>query len=48
LHADCVRFLEAMHALVVRRGEMLGAKTAGWVPNPPRVTAGEDAGTPPR
>src|SRR5204862_1590546 len=32
LHADCARFLEAMHALAVRRGEMLGAKTGGWVP----------------
>ena len=32
LRADCVRFLEAMHALAVRRGEMLGAKTGGWVP----------------
>ena len=38
LRADCTRFLEAIHALVGRRAEMLGAKT-GWVPNPPGVTA---------
>jgi len=47
LRADCTRFLEAIHALVERRAEMmLGAKTR-WVPDPPRVNAGEDAGTPP-
>jgi hypothetical protein len=47
LRADCRRFLEAIHALVERRAEMmLGAKTR-WVPDPPRVNAGEDAGTPP-
>jgi hypothetical protein len=46
LRADCARFFEAIHALKVRRAEMLGAKT-GWVPNPPGVTGGEDAGTPP-
>jgi hypothetical protein len=47
LRADCTRFLEAIHALVGRRAEMLGAKT-GWVPNPPGVTADEDVDTPPR
>jgi hypothetical protein len=47
LRADCTRFLEAIHALVGRRAEMLGAKT-GWVPNPPPVTVEEDVDTPPR
>jgi len=47
LRADCMRFLEAIHALVARRAEMmLGAKTR-WVPDSPRVNACEDAGTPP-
>jgi hypothetical protein len=47
LRADCTRFLEAMRALVGRRAEMmLGAKT-DWVPDRPRMTRGEDAGTPP-
>jgi hypothetical protein len=48
LRADCTRFLEAIHALVGRRAEMLGAAKTGWVPDPPRVTVDEDAGTPPR
>lgn len=49
LRADCTRFLEAIHALVGRRAEMLdaGAET-GWVPNPPGVTVDEDVDTPPR
>jgi hypothetical protein len=48
LRADCTRFLEAIHALVARRAEMLGAAKTGWVPDPPRATGDEDAGTPPR
>jgi hypothetical protein len=49
LRADCTRFLEAIHARLGRRAEMLdaGAKTA-WVPNPPGVTVDEDGDTPPR
>ena len=48
LRADCTRFLEAIHALVGRRAEMLGPAKTGWVPNPPRVTLDEDVDTPPR
>jgi hypothetical protein len=48
LRADCTRFLEAIHALVERRAEMmLGAKTC-WVPDLPRVTVDEHVDTPPR
>ena len=48
LRADCTRFLEAIHALVGRRAEMLGAAKTGWLPNPPPVTVDEDVDTPPR